>query len=495
MALEKPKRTVCNALTTNYKNIMKINYVNALAGSGKTQSAIKYALQQASQGTKIAIVQPSTDLLDQTYNDLRNHKKNIGLVPIRNLHSKNTTNVKDTVAQHLRGARPEVGEILLISHQTFLSLPHWNRSHLWEIIIDEVPQIEDTWSEPLPYNHASLTDYIQLHRNGKEYCPIRIADNPEAEAEIQRMAECRLQDKQDKIYQPVCQKLVASKNWLTYTNVKAWDRIVANEELGKHQLTTFSIMQPERIISNFKAVTVMGAMFTHSVMYLLWQDKVTFVEHEEITKGMENHSGVHSNGHLLTIKYFLDNKWSKTAKSKMIDGLSLVNSIKQKVEDLMGDARYLYATNNDDKQGLDFGIKVPNVCHGMNKYRKINNVVFLSALNPTTANFNFMSENNVTQEDLRKARGHQTLYQTVMRSSLRDLGNVEPKTVIVMDKESAEYLSAYFPGCVVEQVQDAPHLAKKQAGRPKSGVRKTQAEIQREYRARKKAEKLANKGD
>ena len=48
----------------------KIYTVNALCGSGKTYAAIRYAIKRAKFGEKIAIIQPSKDLIRQSYERL-----------------------------------------------------------------------------------------------------------------------------------------------------------------------------------------------------------------------------------------------------------------------------------------------------------------------------------------------------------------------------------------------------------------------------------------
>lgn len=119
---------------------MIIYTVDALAGSGKTREAINYSLTQAAFGVKIALVQPSTVLIDQTRENLEKHNTN--RVQIRKLHSDCVSGqVKDKIQDHLRAATPGVGEILLITHQSFLSLPYWYNAKDWMIIIDEISSV------------------------------------------------------------------------------------------------------------------------------------------------------------------------------------------------------------------------------------------------------------------------------------------------------------------------------------------------------------------
>jgi hypothetical protein len=464
---------------------MIIYTVDALAGSGKTKEAINYSLTQAALGVKIALVQPSTVLIDQTRENLEKHNTN--RVQIRKLHSDCVSGqVKDKIQDHLRAAAPGVGEILLITHQSFLSLPYWHNAKDWMIIIDEIPQCQSSWSAKLPVNHSTFTSHVVLHTPEDNYALLSTRHG--SETEIQRMAECRFNDDQDKIYQDVCDRLNNDTTWDTYAQVDSWNKIVNGDEMGQQSLTTYSLLRPQAF-EKYKSVTIMGAMITESVLYKLWSKQVEFANHDAISAKLS--AQLHENGHLLTIKYMFENDWSKTFRDSKHDGQYIQAAVKAKIEELMDGQRYIYATNNDDKTGLDFGMRVPNVCHGLNKYLKVHNAVFMSALNNKYADFGFMKVNNVSPEELKQAQSHQVMYQTVMRTSLRVSTDPTPKTVIVMDKKSADYLQRYFPSCTVEAIGMA-EPGKKKAGRPKTGTAMTGAERQRLRRERLKSKEQSN---
>jgi hypothetical protein len=466
---------------------MKIYTVDALAGSGKTTAAINYSLSQAELGAKIALVQPSTVLIDQTLDNLEKHNANG--VQIKKLHSDCVSGqVKNRIQDHLRAAAPGVGEILLITHQSFLSLPYWHNAKDWAIIIDEIPQCQSSWSAKLPVNHSTLTSHVVLHAPENNYSFLSTKQG--SEAEVQRMAECQYSDDQDKLYRDVCDKLHNYTTWDTYAQVDSWNQVVTGAEMGHQSLTTYSLLRPQSV-AQYKSVTIMGAMITESVLYKLWSKHVEFQQHDAISAKLSDQT--HANGHLLTIKYMFENDWSKTFRDSNVGGQSIQAAVKAKVEELMDGQRYIYATNNDDKTGLDFGMRVPNVCHGLNKYVKVHNAVFMSALNNKYADFGFMKANNVSPDELKRAQSHQTMYQTIMRTSLRDAGDIDPKTVVVMDRKSADYLQGYFPGCTVEAIGMA-EPGKKKSGRPKTGKAMTGAERQRLRRARLKS-KEQSKGE
>src|SRR4051794_30286578 len=58
----------------------------------------------------------------------------------------------------------------------------------------------------------------------------------------------------------------------------------------------------------------------------------------------------------------------------------------------------------------------------------------------------------ITDDEVRRATYLEPVYQTVMRSSLRDPENSNPKTVIVPDRQAAEFIQGLFPGSTVQKL-------------------------------------------
>lgn len=463
-----------------------IFYVDALAGMGKTTAAINYALKQTKLGAKIAFVQPSKDLIDQTYDNLVS--ANHGNVSIKKFHTGCLNGpVKSELTAYLNVAAPGVGEIILMTHQTFLSLPYFHNAHDWDIIIDEIPQIHTEWSRKLDVNFATLIDNIELGEviEGK-YCVI--ATKPGSEAIIQRMAECKAGDEQDKLYQDIAARLYNSQMWESIIHLPSLKAVVDGTSKGLNTLQTYSMIKPEAF-AKYKTVTVMGAMFTKSVMYMVYSKTVTFTEHTAIANGLI--ANTHKNGALLTIKYLYESNWSKAYRDQVVGGKTVFEHAKAMSEFLMKGKTFIYATNNDDN-GLKTGIKLSNVCHGINEYKEVNDAVFLSALNSNGPSFSFMKANGISPEALTEAQFFQTMYQFVMRTSLRTPKDKSRKTVVVMDQRSADFLASYFPGCSIECVAGMQVPEKKKLGRKLIADKVlTPAERMARSRAKKKAERAS----
>ena len=171
---------------------------------------------------------------------------------------------------------------------------------------------------------------------------------------------------------------------------------------------------------------------------------------------------------------------------------TVMDAIVQAAKAKLSDKTFVWQANKDVPDTLfdGNGERLPNVPHGLNGYSHINNVVFLSSLNPAPDHFRFLETQGISGPEVRRAIYHQALYQSVMRTSIRDPNNIEPKTVIVPDISAAEYLNGLFPGSQIEKLEtDIPKLERPKTGRP----RKYQSDKDRktQYRQRQK-QKLLN---
>src|SRR3954464_12605803 len=71
---------------------------------------------------------------------------------------------------------------------------------------------------------------------------------------------------------------------------------------------------------------------------------------------------------------------------------------------------------------------------------------------PSPDHFGFLMWIGITDDEVRRATYFEPVYQTVMRSSLRDPENFNPKTVIVPDRQAAEFIQGLFPGSKVQKL-------------------------------------------
>ncbi|WP_123834488.1 hypothetical protein [Methylobacterium currus] len=163
----------------------------------------------------------------------------------------------------------------------------------------------------------------------------------------------------------------------------------------------------------------------------------------------------HEHGERIAILYAGEEPWSKRYRDRKLNGqdATVLDQIRAAVGDLVGDESFVWMGNTDLSDGFfaqTGAARLPNTPHGLNGYQGYHNVVALSALNPPLAHFGFMEGRGINGEEMRTAHYRTAVYQAVMRCSIRNPDDATPKRVVVMDRDTAEWLADLFPGAKVE---------------------------------------------
>lgn len=134
-------------------------------------------------------------------------------------------------------------------------------------------------------------------------------------------------------------------------------------------------------------------------------------------------------------------------------------------------------------------IRLPNVPHGLNQFDHVDNIVILSALNPSPPHFSFLKYRGVSPDQVRIAIHGNHAYQAVLRTSIRTSCR-KPKKILVPDYNTASYLSSLFPHSKIEimdiGIQDA--FKSKKRGRIKKYS--SNSERVKKHREKKDKERL-----
>ena len=194
-----------------------------------------------------------------------------------------------------------------------------------------------------------------------------------------------------------------------------------------------------------------SANFPDSLIYKLWRHEgIEFKEDSDLSQKLRFQE--HSNGALITIKYATELPWSKTLQTRKAqldddDSGSVLDAVIEVANAEFQDHPFLWQANKS-LAASPFGSnaqRLPNVPHGLNDYSNIDRICFLSALNPRNDHFRFLTSRGLSNEEVTKAIYCSAVYQSVMRTSIRDPKNSNPKTIIVPDRTAAEYLAKLFP--------------------------------------------------
>jgi hypothetical protein len=143
---------------------------------------------------------------------------------------------------------------------------------------------------------------------------------------------------------------------------------------------------------------------------------------------------------------------SKNYRDKtFIDGVTVQDRVVQRVAETFAQVEFVWMGNRDMLDDIfnGRGQRLPNSPFGLNPYQHLHHAVILSALNPPPAHFSFLDALGFDSREVKRSGYWQACYQAAMRTSLRNPDDSNPKTVIVMDGATAEWMAGMFPGCTV----------------------------------------------
>ena len=145
---------------------MKLYYLDALAGAGKTRALVREAHRLAQLGQRILFLQPTKLLIERTIAT--------ELVPLSPaypftaLHGDVTGSVVRDLVAHFRQP-PRGGEIVVTTHAAFERAPYFENRADWILIVDEGPQVDAYEEKNLPETHDLITAALRIEPYGAEY--------------------------------------------------------------------------------------------------------------------------------------------------------------------------------------------------------------------------------------------------------------------------------------------------------------------------------------
>lgn len=460
---------------------MKINFVSALAGAGKTHQSICIdAARRANEGERILVAMPTKQLMEETERDVLKVAPDTPITRIVLPDGETEGSVVRTLNKKLQEPWMH-GELVLCTHAALIRLPVMGFSFSdWSLIIDEVPQIHKFFD--LDFD-SDLMMLIGATSNSETPFPgyrrFKLKTHPRS---LLKLAS----GQQKNTVTELAWKMRSAHTWV-HVPVSCWEAIENGTFTGKkfHAFTTVTPVLVER----FQSVHILSANFERSLLHHMWSTNgVKFVEDSAIKRTLQyqEHDGAR-----LTIHYVCVRDWSiKLQKMEYLDG-NLHSAIVKKAAAYFGEKRFLWVANKIHGNDLFYGSKnakkFPNVSHGLNEFSDCDNVIHLSALNPAPAEFGYFNDIGLSPEKAKAAMFYESVYQSVMRCSLRSQAAARPVTVIVMDKSTAEYLRKLFPGSSINRLDwiNESHIAQNRPGRKKE--HSNSAKRQSAYRARKRA--------
>jgi hypothetical protein len=423
-------------------------------GSGKTFAAVTFAGNRVARGTKSAFIQPTIALCKQSYDDaikrfpgIREQVKTI--VTRRG----SADGIAHRITSYLND-RDETGDLLFVTHAGFLRTPHWHRPDTWNLFVDEA--IEVTYHRKFRlrrYRHL-LTDLFHLRPSRHErYGILEPHDFTALDEILEQMDD-------DEIYEHFADFAwrLRHGHWNLYVDHEEFTEFQCGQT---HTLEVHGLLAPS-IFEAFASVTIMGANLADSIMLKFFaREGCIFSQHKAIDKALRYQT--HDNGSRLVIKYLADRKWSKTLRNSELGVDGSCDFAESICDVYMGlcqqeAARHsrlppLWIANTDIRDDEFEGMRLKNVPHGMNGYKMHEVCCIFSALNPPQAHRKFIQDMcGMTEREVRRALLSQTAYQACGRGILRDPTSTGTFLLIVPDRDTADDIAQYYPGCRIERL-------------------------------------------
>ena len=426
---------------------MIIYYVDGVCGSYKTTHALQYAAQAATKLRQpILFVQPTTRLITQSVDTIQRIDPD---VVVRRFDSTVcTSSVYSEIHEFMSDwdIDNDGGCVVFVSHKCLWEMPWFPNRNRWNLIIDEIPDVDFEYHFNLPDTaHFALQDMLQAVECGNNTM-MKLAPRPEARNKVEHWARNPGADDLIKVVQPLFRELTSQHSEVFITRA-SWLRLGWQ---GHGQVAVHGWRAPS-VCEGWRSVRMMGAFFTDSLLHMIWSNMgVEFRPDQQIK--VEVHRHIEQLGKRVSIHYFSERAWSKKIRDKIAAGNDPLAHIKPILSDMYGDTEYLWSANNDVAEAVissqfPNAIRIPSVCHGLNEYRHIDKIAFLSALNNTPGHFSYVEKVlGISPDRLRQARSNQVAYQSIMRTALREADSTKEVTVLVPDIALGNWLTDVFPG-------------------------------------------------
>ena len=469
---------------------MKIYTINGVCGSGKSQAAINYITSNLPAGHKYIIAQPTIRLCRETANFFVERGIESHLITSEDQPGSAQKAYKRAIS---RAIQNDKGCVIITTHRTFLDAEiEPEKRKRFNIFFDEVPQVDSTTYLNLKHSHTSFLDNYEVTLCDDNAELMNIGIKPGHATIVDGYLAAGRQRKDLLYTNPDLIRFMETsmdRNHANYVNRAKWMRRVSQE----HQLITHSILKPDAF-RDWNSCRIMGANIQDSMMYQIWPTYgVNFKPdptHEFQLK--TDHNDLQNRR--ISIHYFCGRSWSKYTRNE--GGQAALDTLNKAVNDLFGQQPSLLVANNDiDDFVLHNSTRISNICHGINEHRDKHNILFMSALNDLPAHYGFLSRwQGIDTTMLKKAKGMETMYQAIMRTSLRDQTSTAAVKIVVPDIDTANFLADMLPGAKVhamDDICDAWGQPQKTRGRPRKARTLTSKERNSKCRERKKALKKA----
>lgn len=387
-----------------------MKYLNGPAGSGKT----KYMLDDVFSNfrrRKHLIVQPTLKLQNETFTALKPIEQYCRLLN------------SDTTSELLQGIKAAIHDsetrVILITEKMFY-------------------KIDPVLTKDLCIWMDDCTELFN-----KRLTCIR-AEDFEAITELYSKYVFKTSSSYNEKYQNVEVKNVDANN---STDINSIITEVSNAVCGFNRVVTYVqplIGEQSHTYLNLIAWHDLAVFKDHDITFMAnsFESTLLFKQHAAMFTAVDHTGRGDIDRTRLQVKYFVKSEhlpYGLTkAFSQTTEGMAVTSEI---VKYINQESTELFYTQNIETESVIKGEKCSPVLRGMNSMQHLKACAWLSCMNPSVQEIQVLKDVfGFTNEDLKRNREYETLYQFVCRGIIRDRSSTEHMIVYVVSEDQALFL-------------------------------------------------------
>jgi len=323
--------------------------------------------------------------------------------------------------------------VICITHEAFKMIDHKGISKdtlsKFRLIFDEAPV--PYWSETISHIQSTDTTFSIVSPDLSPYFRKTNEENGFVEVDIRKTGL-----KSDLINYQLMTK-IENRSFIKHLSTTNYNSLLENQadKINIFGCLDFSILEL------YKSVYVYSAAFHTTPMGILLKTHGATIKYDREFEKHDRPVIFHAS----TMNDDLIYHHTKCKNGKYPERL---DKFRDYTKERIGEQKYILLRNKSDDSKLDDNCElIPHNCHGVNSHLDKCNFVFESALNPSSVLSAYMKNIlKFSQEDIIFSMSGNTLYQSMMRLSIRNLTQeVEETNVFCMDAVSAVLISdTYF---------------------------------------------------
>ncbi|AQS85139.1 MAG: hypothetical protein ABF876_09820 [Acetobacter aceti] len=496
---------------------LNINLVNAPCAAGKTYVALKkiaYAEEVSNQLTILA--QPTVELCEESYKQSQSRYKMLVTSKVSShsfdVASQLTITEDDNAFKQLLSTIltknkqlrdpdfNETGITIITTHANLINLrlSGFNDLHEWVVVWDEVPGYTIQLPSKIPLTFQYIKDCFEIEDQTGECGLLKVINKKQLEDTL------AADEVMNNGYHDFKNVLLADDIVDIHVDSQQYNNFVDLTD-DSFSLKSLATLRPQ-FFGDTRETIIMGANITNSLIYKALFSDADFVKHKtswEKELRFQKHDGSK-----VTIYYGYEGRWSQNKANKInIKSETYLQALVDAAANQWKGKQWAYLSNiektvkgkkrNQIKlPPLTRAHELPKKPYGFNKYSHIERIASFTALIPHPDFVSlFTAATGISIEEFLLANYYETVYQSLMRGTMRDPDNKNPKEFVLPDKDTADWLaSEVFAGAKLVKF-DLPDEAPKKSGRPTTGTAANATDRSRKRREKEKNELLKDLHD